>query len=153
MTKFFRNIRQRLLYENRLVKYLIYAIGEILIVLIGILLAVQIYNLNDSNKLKRNEVQVLSDIKNDLIRTQKDLQNNVKSHEGQISDFDVLINNFEITKIYNDSLSNIFGTLFGFRSPHLTLASYENLKTGKGIDLISNDSLKLKIVDLHEFFF
>ena len=47
MIQFFRKIRQRLLNENKLTKYLLYAIGEIFLVVIGILLALQINNWND----------------------------------------------------------------------------------------------------------
>ena len=46
MIKFFRKIRQQLLAENRLGKYLIYALGEIVLVVIGILIALQINNWN-----------------------------------------------------------------------------------------------------------
>lgn len=48
MIKFFRHIRQRLLSENKFSKYLLYAIGEILLVVIGILIALQINALNSS---------------------------------------------------------------------------------------------------------
>jgi hypothetical protein len=47
MTNFFRRIRQNILAENRLMKYLIYAIGEILLVVIGIIIALQINTWND----------------------------------------------------------------------------------------------------------
>lgn len=50
MIKFFRKIRQRLLSENKIGRYLIYAIGEILIVIIGILIAIQINNWNGLRK-------------------------------------------------------------------------------------------------------
>ena len=50
--KFFRKIRQNLLSENKFSKYLIYAIGEIILVVIGILIALQINNLNESKKEK-----------------------------------------------------------------------------------------------------
>lgn len=50
MIKFFNKIRQRLLAENRFGRYLIYAIGEILIILTGILIAVQINNWNELRK-------------------------------------------------------------------------------------------------------
>ena len=50
MIKFFRKIRQNLLSENKFSKYLIYAIGEIILVVIGILIALQINNLNESQK-------------------------------------------------------------------------------------------------------
>ena len=52
MIKFFRKIRQRLLTENKFSKYLLYAIGEIALVMIGILLALQV---NDWNETKKNE--------------------------------------------------------------------------------------------------
>ena len=50
MIKFFRNIRQNLLIENKTGKYLKYAIGEIFLVVIGILIALQINNWNEDRK-------------------------------------------------------------------------------------------------------
>jgi len=47
MIKFFRKIRQQLLAENKFTKYLIYAIGEIVLVVIGILIALSINNWNE----------------------------------------------------------------------------------------------------------
>lgn len=52
MLKFFRQIRQRLLTENKFSKYLVYASGEILLVMIGILLALQVNNWN-SNQIEK----------------------------------------------------------------------------------------------------
>tara|TARA_R100001230_G_C5637201_1_gene143852 strand:- start:253 stop:984 length:732 start_codon:yes stop_codon:yes gene_type:complete len=49
--KFFRKIRRRLLSEKKFSKYLIYAIGEIVLVVIGILIALQVNNLNEERKL------------------------------------------------------------------------------------------------------
>ena len=51
MIKFFRNIRQILIMENNTSKYLKYAIGEIVLVVIGILIALQINNWNVDGKL------------------------------------------------------------------------------------------------------
>mgnify|MGYP001591841413 CR=1 FL=1 len=50
MIKFFRRIRQGLLSENKFSKYLLYAIGEIILVVIGILIALQINNWNEKRK-------------------------------------------------------------------------------------------------------
>jgi hypothetical protein len=52
MARIFNTIRQRLLKENRLTRYLIYAIGEIVLVVIGILIAVQINDWNELRKIK-----------------------------------------------------------------------------------------------------
>ncbi len=50
MIKFFRKIRQKLVTESKFNKYLLYAIGEILLVVIGIFLAIQLNNLNQNRK-------------------------------------------------------------------------------------------------------
>ena len=56
MLKFFRRIRRKLLNEGSLRKYLVYAIGEILLVMVGILLALQVNNWNEGRKLKALEL-------------------------------------------------------------------------------------------------
>ncbi|MGB5172131.1 MAG: DUF6090 family protein [Eudoraea sp.] len=67
MIKFFRRIRQQLLKENNLSKYLLYAIGEIVLVVIGILIALQINNWNQENKESLVEKQRYQNILNDLV--------------------------------------------------------------------------------------
>jgi len=62
MRTLFRNIRQRLLADNRLGKYLLYAIGEILIILCGVLLAVQINNWNQRRISEKKLVGFLQEI-------------------------------------------------------------------------------------------
>lgn len=66
MIKFFRKIRQKLLSENRFTKYLLYAIGEIILVVIGILIALQVNNLNNQAKKHNQEIAMLKDLKVDL---------------------------------------------------------------------------------------
>ena len=67
MIKFFRNIRKSLLTENRFNKYLVYAIGEIVLVVIGILIALQINIWNESRKNKENIERILKEIQQDLL--------------------------------------------------------------------------------------
>ena len=150
MIKFFRKIRERLLSENKFSKYLIYAIGEIILVVIGILIALQINNWNENRKERKVEKVILTDIKKDLIQTKLNLMKNVSYHKKQIKTYNEILHNLETTKIYNDSLALKFGELIFWPSPYLTIASYENLKLDKGIDIILNDSLKIQIINLHE---
>ena len=63
MLTFFRRIRKGLLDGGRTSKYLLYAIGEILLVMIGILLAWQVNNWNEWRKDRVKENEVLLDIK------------------------------------------------------------------------------------------
>ena len=78
MIKFFRKIRQKLLSENKFSKYLIYAIGEIILVVIGILIALQV---NNKNQI-RNEKQAL---KNYLEKIAINVKNDIKVAEFMIA--------------------------------------------------------------------
>ena len=66
MIKFFRKIRQNLLMENKTGKYFKYAIGEIILVVIGILIALTINNWNENRKLRNQEIIYLDNLKNDI---------------------------------------------------------------------------------------
>ena len=68
MIKFFRRIRQNLLMENKTGKYLKYAIGEIVLVMIGILLALQVSNWNQERKDRISERKLLDNIHRDFIQ-------------------------------------------------------------------------------------
>ncbi len=69
MIKFFRKIRQRLLTENKFSKYLIYAIGEIILVVIGILIALGINNWNTENQRKNELTSSLESILEEIAIT------------------------------------------------------------------------------------
>ena len=56
MIGFFRKIRKKLADDNQFLKYSRYAIGEILLVVVGILIALQINNWNENRKIKENEM-------------------------------------------------------------------------------------------------
>ena len=83
MIKFFRHIRQRLLSENRFSRYLIYAIGEIILVVIGILIAIQVSNWNDRRKELLGIEQLMDKYEEDLRLTIRsanhDMGNSVKT--------------------------------------------------------------------------
>ena len=66
MLRFFRQIRQRLLTENKFSKYLLYAIGEIFLVVIGILIALQINNWNELRKTHLQDLEFLNNLKVEL---------------------------------------------------------------------------------------
>ncbi|MGB5263940.1 MAG: DUF6090 family protein, partial [Lutimonas sp.] len=66
MINFFRKTRKKLANENRFVKYWRYAIGEIVLVVIGILIALQINNWNEDKKARATELYVLQEIFNNL---------------------------------------------------------------------------------------
>ena len=73
MIKLFRRVRQRLLTENKFSRYFLYGVGEILLVVIGILIAVQINAWHENRTLKINETNILSQLNIDLKENHKEL--------------------------------------------------------------------------------
>jgi hypothetical protein len=84
MIKFFRHIRQNLLSEGKTGKYLKYAIGEIILVMIGILLALQINNSNELRKQREEEAIILSGIQKDFIETRANILKTLTREEKVI---------------------------------------------------------------------
>ena len=66
MIPFFRKIRKKMADDNKPLKYMRYAIGEILLVVIGILIALQINNWNEENNQSKKELALLVNLKKDL---------------------------------------------------------------------------------------
>jgi len=78
MLKFFRKIRQRLLNEGKSRQYLVYAMGEILLVMIGILLALQVNNWNEKNKERQHQMDQLSNLRMEVVSMKAFLKGQIK---------------------------------------------------------------------------
>ena len=93
MFRFFRQIRQRLLTHNKFSKYLLYAIGEILLVVIGILIALQIDNANEYRKERGQERELLLQLKSEYrsnleqLESKMDLRNKMISASYKLLDY------------------------------------------------------------------
>ena len=150
MIKFFRKIRQNLLSEGKTIKYFKYAIGEIILVVIGILIALSINNWNELQK----DTSELNQYKQRLIKQfQKDstdLRSFNKVSKYMMPLFNTLDSTFRenlIGKIDKDSKIKIpvFITLQSeFISGTYALNELNN--TGK-MSLFKNDSLKDKLTE------
>ncbi|SRX74472.1 DUF6090 family protein [Aequorivita antarctica] len=81
MIKLFRNIRKNLLKEGKTTNYLKYAIGEIILVVIGILIALQINNWNENNKLEKEAYKVLLQMQDEFSRNQNELKIKIEQHK------------------------------------------------------------------------
>ena len=97
MIKFFRKIRQNLLVENKTGKYFKYAIGEIFLVVIGILIALQINNWNESQNEKKVELGYMQNILEDLEEDIKTYHSFKKSNSVIYNLIDSIIPNIKRT--------------------------------------------------------
>jgi len=150
MIKFFRKIRQRLLTENKFSKYLLYAIGEIILVVIGILIALQINNWNQTRLDRSFEVTMLSEIKSSLesdLNYYEDFKSRVERKSQGIQELLTMIasnKTFPDTVLLASYNKMTFGNLFDYNK-----GGYESIKS-VGLDKISNDSLRRELILIYE---
>ncbi len=104
MLRFFRQIRQRLLTDNKFSKYLLYAVGEILLVVIGILIALQVDNWNDERANRDKEIAVLAEIQRNLDTNVKQFSEEAKLQESIIESIDLIMEQIKNRIPYHDSL-------------------------------------------------
>jgi hypothetical protein len=147
MIKFFRKIRQRLLTENKFSKYLLYAIGEIILVVIGILIALQINNWNEK-RLQKQELKniysiVAEDLKNDIIEITKIL----KSNKDRKPIFDKILDG-KMTKKDYENCDGCEYLIVGSIDLSIEKRGY-NLLNSFGASKISTDSLTIRIAQFY----
>ena len=149
MTPFFRRIRHKLANENKFLKYSRYAFGEIVLVVIGILIALQINNWNENKKRTALEVKHLKELKSDIIETLKDAKIDENLYRNDIQSI-LYLQDFFFKKIaYHDSLAYHFYRSVEHYQLYSKTSAFESIKS-IGLDIISNDSLRLGITDFYQ---
>ena len=140
MIKFFRQIRQRLLSENRLGKHLLYAVGEIVLVVIGILIALSINNWNETRQNKAFEQETLAQIQANLVKDKATLELiNVNFKRAVTSTNKILQSKWDQQD--KDSLKFWLGDIVRFDRFQPLTNAYEVAKS-RGLGLISNKELR-----------
>ena len=145
MIGFFRKIRKKLADDNQFFKYAKYAVGEILLVVVGILIALQINNWNELKKTKAFEKEILKDIDNALEGNIWQLEQGIKSCRTAIRSCDIVLHHLEGQIVYHDSLKQHFSKAIRWFRPTVANSGYESLKT-YGSHLIRNDSIRDMLV-------
>jgi hypothetical protein len=155
MINFFRNTRRKLADNNQFLKYARYAVGEIVLVMIGILLALQVNNWNETQKERKFEIKMLSEInkelKSDIIHFK------ILSKKMHTLDFvsTKFIKMTHLKATFKDSLYKreesrrwyylSTGILYQYNS-----GPYEALKAS-GLDKISSDSLRNSLIKYYDY--
>ena len=140
MIKFFRRIRQNLIMENKTSKYFKYAIGEIILVVIGILIALQINNWNEIQKNNAFEVEILTQIRANLIKDKLVLNGYIKNADNAVLSIDKILNT-NIAAQKNDSIKYWLGNVVKFDRYRTLTNAYEVLKS-KGLEHVTDKQLQ-----------
>ncbi len=141
-------MRQRLLSENKFSRYLLYAIGEIVLVVIGILIALSINNANEIDKLRQKEITLLTEMRQNLTVDLLDLEYNIKGNASRILANEAVLAALTNRTPMHDSLKGHYGGIFGNYQFSENTAAWATLMS-VGLDLVSNDSLRNAISNLY----
>lgn len=156
MIKFFRNIRKSIISDHKTGKpvlpagrYLKYALGEIILVVIGILIALQINNWNEERKTKVLERTILAELKKSM---HSDIENQIRPNIEQL---DRDIDNINTIKLllddqlkYHDSISPKFRSLMFSKSFKWETTAYKILENN-GVNVIRNPQLQESILRIY----
>ncbi len=129
MTRVFRNIRQKLASENKVMAYLRYAVGEILLVVIGVLIALQVNNWNEGRKDRKLEHEYLLRLHEDMLASLKNVKKNIKDITEQIDLQNQMIDWLENGVLKKEDYGTFSYGLIGlvkYLLPHLLPARWMN---------------------------
>ena len=149
MLKFFREIRLNMISKNKISNYFFYAIGEIVLVVLGILIALQINNWNEHRKVESEELRLLEEIKANLETTFNNFILDTIYNSNTVSYYRKINHYIEKDLPYNSELDSAFAAVGLFSSPYTINTAYKTLLS-KGIDIIKNKTLKEKISNFYE---
>lgn len=149
MIRFTHKIRQRLLAENRVTRYLAYALGEIVLVVIGILIALQINNYNDARKDRAKELGYLANIRTDVMANIAEMDRYLATRTEGIATANRILAHFDGKPIddlsaFNDDQISIYS----WRRYYLIDNTYQELVNSGNFALLSNDSIKHGLLDI-----
>ena len=131
-------------------KYFKYAIGEIFLVVIGILIALSINNWNENQKLKVYEIKILKEIKANLKQSREEVLIAIEEDERWRTCIYKILDHLDQQKPYDKSLDQCFGSYFWSSTVQFSTSAYDELKN-RGLELISNPELRRDITNMYDF--
>ena len=153
MIKFFRKIRYDLMEKNKTGKYFKYAIGEIVLVMIGILLALQVSNWNQERKDRISERKLLDNIHRDFVHNKVGFDSLKAIHYRGLDGLNKLVDLFPLS---NDSLKYEAYKKYNLQIENMTYDPYsssiESVVNSNALQLIQDENLQKYLVSWKDVF-
>ena len=148
----FKTIKDQAIKNARIKEYFFYALGEIFLVVIGILIALQVNNRNIESVKKDKEIKILIELNDAFISDSMNLKYFSQRIKYNADAMGTLIEVLESDQEYNDSLSRYFALVV---TPFMWSESNSAYKAllSRGLDIISNDDIRNDVVSIHTSLF
>lgn len=152
MLNLFRKLRYKLISNGNMKRYLIYAIGEIILIFIGITLAFAFDNYRENKKSRTTELLLLKEMLNDEKRNVIDLKLNLKDYKKAVKGCDYVLSKIENKEPNEDSLGIYVNDIQLSAVFQISYSAY-NTMNSIGWQIISNDSLRKEIIFLYDYYY
>jgi len=130
-------------------KYFFYILGEILLIVVGILIAIQVADRVEANKKRKEEVALLQEIKLDLVEMRREISGDLESHLDYQRSGNIFKAYLSEQPQLNDTILYHFERMAKDRQVYPKNSGYSLLEA-KGMDQISNDSIRIMINDFYQ---
>lgn len=148
MINLFRKIRHQLLTDNKFSKYLLYALGEIILVVIGILIAVQLNNANEKRKQRETIMGIYTIVAEDLQNDIRDINRIITRYDSLETIF-VRVLEGSFTKQDYKTCDKCHRIIIGFPDLSLEQRGYKLLSNFNAIAIRDQDSLQMAIIQFY----
>ena len=153
MIKFFRNIRRQLLEKNSIRKYILYAIGEIFLVVVGILIALSINNWNNNKILRRTELKVYENIKNQINEDRLLLKGVIDYNTTYYEQYNFAIQIIKRNDRSNiDTLVQIAPNIYKYSDFNRSGNIFQNLVNSGDLKILKNSNIIDRLQGLEELY-
>ena len=149
MFRFFRTLRERLLAENRTGRYLMYATGEIVLVMIGILLALQVNNWNEERKERALERKVLQQVYHNILQDTSLLSLEYRDFQHVLDAAELIRERLDSPAPYEARLDTALAWISNINVREAEYTAFDRLRS-IGVDLVKNDSLREMLVTYYD---
>ena len=151
MIKFFRKIRKNLINESRTRKYLIYAGGEIILVVIGILIALQINSYYEFNQSRKSEKEYFNRLLTDLKKDSAYYENRLKETNLLISNYQYFIQqSYKVQNTFEEYKNLMKGIDFPPTEVTTQNATYLELVSTGNLSILQNIQLREDIINMYK---
>ncbi len=151
MIVYFKKIRYKVIHDKNYRFYVLYAIGEIFLVMVGILLALQVNNWNHRRENRTAEHKYLQSIRYDLSKQDEILTGLIKDHGHYITYASNALNIMD-NNTYQEKLDSLYIYLrksAGSRTFSVIYKTYDELKSTGDFEIMMNSNNKERIIEIY----
>lgn len=129
-----------------------HAVGELVLIVAGILIALAISDWNDRRVQRAEELALLAEVRSALVLDMATLEGNLELVTESADRIKHLIGLLEQKPAYDPRMDQLFGAAYGIRAANLNTTAFETLKS-VGLQHISNPELRLRLVRIYDHFY